>query len=79
MMGIIRNRSYYWIEALLDIPKFALEVFSLGFLATSDFKIYRSYNPWIVSVICLVTSFIIVLSLGHLSTDWNGTYWSKRC
>lgn len=69
MLGIKRNRYLPWHSCLRMLPLDFLGVISFGYL--------KSYN-WFVSLIHFGTDLVVVLSFGHLDTNWGARYWNAR-
>lgn len=81
MLGIIRNRFEWntWTRALSHIPRYTIEVLSLGFFTIHRGKITQYGSPWSSSLVHLGTNLVIILSLGYLHTNWIIKYWDARC
>jgi len=79
MLGIIRNKFMPWSVALRLLSGDFVEVFSLGYLTRENGKIRKhKVTYWWPCVLYLVTDLIVVLSLGHLTTNWTNRYWNAR-
>ncbi len=83
MLGIVRNRRkfgyepYTWFNTLFYTPRHMIEVFSLGFFSTSNYRIIRNFMPWMDCLIHLVTNLIVIMSFCYFRTDWRERYWAK--
>ncbi len=81
MLGIIKNKnqlgyeSYTWFNNLSYVPRHVIEVFSLGFFSTCDYRIIRNEIPWMDCLIHLGTNLIVVMTFGHFRTDWRERYY----
>ncbi len=83
MLGIIRNKDrlgyeqYTWFNTLSYMPRHTVEVFSLGFFSTWNYKIIKNDIPWMDCLIHLGTNLIVLMTFCYFRTDWLERYWDK--
>jgi len=75
MLGIVKNKNAIWRNALLLLKDDFVEVISFGYFTLDKFKIIKWKINWGCSLVYFSHHFVIVFSLGYLTTNWLYMYW----